>query len=108
MAVTQDDPTKVRYRVFAKCEVYGELEAIVHIAKRDNLGKQEAESQVERRIKYWQKNYKDPNLPIAWLYPLIVDQSGKGNKLSLKQYSLHWGNPQDINTRLFKGELIKC
>ena len=37
--VTQDDPTKVRDRVFAKCEVYGELEAIVHIAKRENLGK---------------------------------------------------------------------
>ena len=29
IAVTQDDPTKVRDRVFAKCEVYGELEAIV-------------------------------------------------------------------------------
>ena len=90
--VTQDDPTKVRDRVFAKCEVYGELEAIVHIAKRENLGKQEAASQVENRIKYWQKNYKDPKLPIARLYPLIVDQSRKGNKLSLKQYSLHWRN----------------
>ena len=92
IAVTQDDPVKVRARVFAKCEVYGELEAIVHIAKRENLGKQEAESQVEKRVKYWQKNYKDPNLPIARLYPLIVDQSRKGNKLSLKQYSLHWRN----------------
>ena len=48
--VTQDDPTKVRDRVFAKCEVYGELEAIVHIAKRENLGKQEAASRVENRV----------------------------------------------------------
>ena len=92
ITLIQDDLKKIRDRVFTKCEVYGELEAIVHIAKRENLGKQEAESQVEKRVKYWQKNYKDPNLPIARLYPLIVDQSRKGNKLSLKQYSLHWRN----------------
>ena len=102
IAVTQDDPAKVRARVFAKCEVYGELEAIVHIAKRENLGKQEAESQVEKRVKYWQKNYKDPNLPIARLYPLIVDQSRKGNKLSLKQYSLHWRNSSRYNYAPFQ------
>ena len=102
IAVTQDDPTRVRDRVFAKCEVYGELEAIVHIAKRENLGKQEAASQVENRVKYWQKNYKDPKLPIARLYPLIVDRSRKGNKLSLKQYSLHWRNSSRYNYAPFQ------
>ena len=38
IAVIQDDPTKVRDRVFAKCEVYGELEAIVPHCKEGESG----------------------------------------------------------------------